>query len=83
MAAETVWAAANEVPPQWYGGDLSQMEALVEKLLARRGRIRDLIDEFARSDRRPFPNWGIKEQFSREEGWKDTRWDINIAARVM
>jgi hypothetical protein len=21
MAAETVWAAANEVPPEWYGGD--------------------------------------------------------------
>ncbi len=31
MAAETVWAAANEVPPEWYGGDLSEMEALVEK----------------------------------------------------
>ena len=34
MAAETVWAAASEVPPEWYGGDLSEMEALVEKLLA-------------------------------------------------
>ncbi len=22
MPAETVWAAANEVPPEWYGGDL-------------------------------------------------------------
>ena len=33
MAAETVWAAASEVPPEWYGGDLSEMEALVEKLL--------------------------------------------------
>jgi hypothetical protein len=22
MAAETVWEAANEVPPEWYGGDL-------------------------------------------------------------
>ncbi len=33
MPAETVWAAANEVPPEWYGGDVSEMEALVEKLL--------------------------------------------------
>jgi hypothetical protein len=58
MAAETVWAAANEVPPQWYGGNLSEMEALVEKLLARRCRIRDLIDSFRTSDRNPFPFWG-------------------------
>ena len=42
MPAETVWAAANEVPPEWYGGDLAEMEALVEKLLARRSRIREL-----------------------------------------
>ena len=34
LAAETVWAAADEIPPEWYGGDLSEMEALVEKLLA-------------------------------------------------
>ena len=46
MPAETVWAAANEVPPEWYGGDLSEMEALVEKLLARRSRIRELIEGF-------------------------------------
>ncbi len=83
MAAETVWVAANEVPAEWYGGDLADMEALVERLLARRARIRDLIDEFRRSDRLPFPNWGIKEQLSSEAGWKDTRWDINIAGRVM
>jgi hypothetical protein len=58
MAAETVWAAANEVPPEWYGGDLSEMEALVEKLLARRSRIRELIEAFGNSDRKPFPKWG-------------------------
>jgi len=57
MAADTVWAAANEVPPEWYGGDLSEMEALVEKLLARRSRIRELIEGFGKSDRRPFPKW--------------------------
>ncbi len=58
MAAETVWAAASEVPPEWYGGDLAEMEALVEKLLARRSRIRELIEVFGKSDRRPFPKWG-------------------------
>lgn len=58
MPAETLWAAAGEIPPEWYGGDLGEMEALVEKLLARRSRIRELIEAFANSDRRPFPQWG-------------------------
>ena len=34
------------------------MEALVEKLLARRSRIRELIEGFGKSDRKPFPKWG-------------------------
>ena len=65
MPAEVAWAAANEVPPEWYGGDVSAMEALVEKLLARRARIRDLIEQFRVSDRRPFPKWGGE----REKEW--------------
>ena len=66
---ETVWAAANDVPPDWYGGDLAEMEALVEKLLARRSRIRELIEAFGNSDRRPFPKWGQggKEEMERVE----------------
>jgi hypothetical protein len=59
MPADTVWAAANDVPPEWYGGDLSDMEALVEKLLTRRSRIRELIEAFAKTARNPFPNWGL------------------------
>ncbi|HWE86316.1 MAG TPA: HipA family kinase [Terracidiphilus sp.] len=58
LLPDTVWAAANEVPPSWYGGDQGAMETLVEQLLARRSRIRDGIDAFRRSDRQPFPNWG-------------------------
>ena len=82
MPAETVWAAASEVPPEWYGGDLAQMEALVEKLLQRRGRIRELIEGFGRSDRWPFPKWvGMGEKVG-EDAWKDLRWETNIAGRV-
>jgi HipA-like kinase len=77
MAAETIWAAAGEVPPEWYGGDLSEMEALVEKLLARRSRIRELIDDFGRSDRMPFPKWGEQGK-SVEEGWEEERWKTNM-----
>jgi hypothetical protein len=81
MDADTVWMAAGEVPPEWYGGDLSDMEALVEKLLARRGRIRELIEDFGRSDRRPFPKWGASGKSS-EEKWEGERWNINITGRL-
>ena len=82
LAAETVWAAASEIPPEWYGGDLSEMERLVEKLLARRSLIRELIEGFGRSDRKPFPKWGGMGK-SGEQGWKGTRWGTSMAERVM
>ena len=81
MPADTIWEVANEVPPEWYGGDLSEMEALVEKLLARRSRIRELIEGFGRSDRKPFPKWGGGEKNGVED-WKEMRWETNIAGRV-
>ena len=81
MAVDTIWEAANEVPPGWYGGDLSEMEKLVEKLLARRIRIRELIEGFGRSDRKPFPKWGGMVKSS-EVDWKGQRWGTNIAGRV-
>ncbi|HKN22053.1 MAG TPA: HipA family kinase [Terracidiphilus sp.] len=74
MAAETVWEAANEVPPEWYGGDQSEMEALVEKLLQRRSRIREGIEAFWKSDRRPFPKWGEGGGEGKKEAWKGGRW---------
>ena len=82
MAAETVWAAANEIPPEWYGGDLSEMEALVEKLIARQSRIRELIEGFGRSDRRPFPKWVRMNNKVGEEGWNEGRWGNTIGGRV-
>ena len=82
LAAETVWAAANQVPPEWYGGDLSEMESLVEKLLKRRSRIRELIEGFGKSDRKPFPNWGAAGTISSDAGWKDARWSTSIVGRV-
>ena len=82
MPEETVWAAANEVPPEWYGGDLGEMEALVEKLLARRSRIRESIEGFGRSDRKPFPKWGKREGIGVEGDWKEGRWGTSIEGRV-
>lgn len=84
LAAEVVWAAASEVPPEWYGGDLSEMEALVEKLLARRSRIRELIEMFGRSDRNPFPKWSVAGDDPAEQKWKDERWGGKMAgSRLM
>ncbi len=73
MPAETLWAAAGEIPPEWYGGDMGEMEALVEKLLARRSRIRELIEAFAGSDRRPFPQWGKEGAEAEATGWNPER----------
>ena len=58
LAPETAWAIAEIIPPEWYGGDLSALEILLERLLARRARVRELIVAFRESARRPFPNWG-------------------------
>jgi hypothetical protein len=82
MPEETVWTAASEVPPEWYGGDLGEMEALVEKLLARRSRIRELIEGFGKSDRKPFPKWGAMAKNEGEESWRETRWGSSIVGRV-
>ena len=82
MQEETVWTAASDVPPEWYGGDLSEMEALVEKLLLRRSRIREAIEMFARSDRRPFPKWAKMGGESGEKIWQETKWGDSIVGKV-
>jgi hypothetical protein len=58
FAAEGLWEIAEEIPPEWYGGDLCEIEVLMETLLKRRSRVRELIREFKESHREPFPNWG-------------------------
>jgi hypothetical protein len=82
IPGDTVWNAANEVPTEWYGGDQGDMESLVEKLLARRGRIRELIETFRNSDRKPFPNWGTGVGEIESEGWIRDRWGDTMTGRV-
>jgi hypothetical protein len=53
------WRIAEIVPPEWYG-DPADLERLIERLLARRTRVRDLIAAFRDSDRAPFPNWDTR-----------------------
>ena len=54
---QRVWEIAEGVPPEWYGGVISEMDQLVEKLLGRRERVPELIEAFRESSRNPFPNW--------------------------
>ena len=58
LDAQVLWEIAGTVPPEWYGGDAAALESLVEQLLKRQSRVRELIDGFRESNRAPFPNWG-------------------------
>jgi hypothetical protein len=63
FAPEKAWAIADTVPPEWYGGDTSELEMLVEKLLERKMHVREHIEMFRESSRRPFPKWvGMEEK---------------------
>jgi hypothetical protein len=57
MDPEELWRYAAQVPEEWYEYDVSGMNRLIETLYRRRFRIRDLISEFRKSKRNPFPNW--------------------------
>jgi hypothetical protein len=82
MPADTVWEAANGIPAEWYGGDQADLEILVQKLLTRRSRIRELIGAFGNSERRPFPKWGGTSEERVEDAWKTIKWGSTIEGRV-
>jgi len=58
FAADGLRKVAEEIPPEWYGGDPGVIERLMETLLNRRLRVRELIEQFRESNREPFPQWG-------------------------
>jgi hypothetical protein len=60
--ADALWKIAEHVPPEWYGGDSRVIEVLMETLMKRTGRVRELITAFRKSNREPFPNWGRQER---------------------
>ena len=61
MQPGTLWEIAEAVPPEWYGGDTATIERLMEQMLARRSRVRELIQAFRDSNRMPFPMWAQKK----------------------
>jgi hypothetical protein len=54
---DSVWGFAQDIPPEWYSGEWCEMEKLINTLLDRRRLVRQLIQEFRDSPRRPFPLW--------------------------
>ncbi len=57
MDAHVIWRCAAGIPEEWYEGDRDGLDRLVEALHQRRRVIGNLITEFRRSSRNPFPNW--------------------------
>ncbi|HLI76114.1 MAG TPA: HipA family kinase [Acidobacteriaceae bacterium] len=55
--ADALGAIAEEVPLGWYGGNPALLEQLLERLMQRKNRIRELIADFRDSGREPFPKW--------------------------
>lgn len=49
--------ALKQVPPGWIAGEEAEFEGMLEKLLARRRRVPDLIGDSRRAKQSPFPNW--------------------------
>ncbi len=55
---EAVREIAGEIPPEWAGHDWPALEKLVETIVERRAKVRELIAAFRDSSRQPFPAWG-------------------------
>jgi hypothetical protein len=54
---DAVWSLAGVIPPDWYSGEWDELEKLVRTLIGRRGLVRELIEAFRASSRKPFPGW--------------------------
>jgi hypothetical protein len=54
---EMLHEEARQVPPEWYGDDQDAWERLIERLYARRTRVRELIWSARNAVRDAFPNW--------------------------
>ena len=46
-----------QIPPEWYGSAVDELDRLLCKLLERRSLVRVLVLSFKNSSRNPFPNW--------------------------
>lgn len=73
FSEQQIWNIAETVPPQWYG-DIVEMEKLIEELLERRSRVRNLIESFRDCNREPFPHWGKADEAAKEPLFPEPEW---------
>lgn len=57
MSDRVMDEVSREIPPAWYDDDYDELLRLMDHLLRRRLRVKDLLLEAKRSNRHPFPNW--------------------------
>ncbi len=55
---EVIDRAVKEIPPAWLEGEEDALERLLEKLLRRRARVADLLEDCRSGRSNPFPQWG-------------------------
>ncbi len=60
ISERTLGEEAARIPPEWYAGDWSALEQLLERLYRRRERVPELLLSARNSGREPFPNWKVK-----------------------
>jgi hypothetical protein len=83
IEAQMVWEIAEVLPPEWYEGDAAVLEELVEKLIARRAGVRDLITAFRESSRQPFPNWNRGTDTRASGRFSAPECDDSVSGRIM
>jgi hypothetical protein len=57
LSESRAWEIGNAIPSEWYSGESGALRDLISTLLLRRTIVRELIDQFRRSVRQPFPHW--------------------------
>ena len=57
MDEQVVWGVVEGIPPEWYENEWDELQELGRTLIERRGLVRELIEAFRVSVRRPFANW--------------------------
>ena len=54
---EVVDDALRQMPREWLNGDADRLEQLLERLMLRRKKVPDLVEDCKRGRYNPFPNW--------------------------
>ena len=74
FSGDTLCTITKALPEEWYGDAPFELEALLDTLLRRRSRVRDLIDQFRNSGGVLFPEWrSSRHPEPRSQSHRETR----------